>query len=93
MVHIYSVHMDTGLCKYKDLFGKAGETTGLRAYRIGGIALLDVIVTMIGVYLLCLLFGWHYWITLMVVFVLGIVVHRLFCVRTAVDKMLFRSGD
>ena len=78
-----------GLEKYKDLLGPAGSTTGLRKYRILGISLIDLAVVM----LLCIPIAWitrtSYWITLAVILVLGVIVHRLFGARTAVDKFLF----
>jgi hypothetical protein len=77
------------LAKYKDIFGAAGTNTGLRKYRIFGIALLDVSVVLLFAYLLSLLDGYPFITNALGLFVLGIIVHRLFCVRTAVDKMLF----
>lgn len=78
-----------GLEKYKDLFGPAGSKTGLRKYRILGIAILDLAVVM----LLCIPIAWmtkmSYWITLAIILVLGVIVHRIFGVKTAVDKFLF----
>ena len=78
------------LCKYKHIFGKPGE--GAHAYRIFDIAIIDVISTIIAGLFLA-------WITKISVyyvipgcFLLGIVAHRLFCVRTTVDKMLFPKG-
>jgi len=77
----------SGLCQYKNLFGKPGE--GLRKYRIFDIALYDTfVVVLIGV-----IFAWvtkiNIWIVLAVLFTSGIIAHRLFCVRTGVDKLLF----
>ena len=81
-----------GLEKYKDLFGPVGSKAGLRKYRILGIAILDLAVVM----LLCIPIAWmtktSYWITLAVILVLGVIVHRLFGVRTAVDKFLFPNS-
>ena len=79
-----------GLCKYKHMFGKIGE--GIHSYRILDIAIMDVIQTiLLGLFLA--------WITKISVyytipgsFLLGIVAHRLFCVRTTVDKLLFPKG-
>jgi hypothetical protein len=76
------------LCQYKDAFGKPGPH-GLRKYRLFGIAVFDVSVTMFCVWILTWFTKTNYWITLIGVFILGIFVHRLFCVRTAVDKMVF----
>ena len=77
------------LCKYKDLFGKPRE--GLRKYRIFDIAVMDVVVTMFIVYIICWFTKLNYWYTLFFTFILGILAHRAFCVRTGIDKLLFPS--
>ena len=77
------------LCKYKDLFGIPGE--GIHAFKIFGISVWDTLITITCALLIAWTMGWCYWKTVIGVFLLGIVVHRLFCVRTAVDKMLFPS--
>lgn len=77
------------LCRYRHLFGKPRETTGLRKYRLGGIALLDVLVTLLVTSFFIVVFRLPWVETIVFAFLLGIVVHRLFCVRTAVDVMLF----
>jgi hypothetical protein len=81
--------MKNPLCQYKDLFGKAGTTAGLRKYRVFGIALLDVSVTLVCAIFIAWLFRFPYLQTIVAIFILGVFVHRIFCVRTAVDKMLF----
>ena len=78
------------LSKYKNAFGKPGE--GLRRFRIFNIAIYDVLVTMIIVYLLCWFTKLPYWNSLFVIFILGIIVHRMFQVRTGVDKILFPNA-
>jgi hypothetical protein len=75
------------LCQYKGLFGEPG--TGLRKYRIFDVAIYDLTITMIIVYVLCLFTKTNYAYTLAFVLLLGVFVHRVFCVRTGVDKMLF----
>ena len=79
--------MAFGLCKYKKLFGEPNE--GLRKYRIFDIALYDTLVVIIIGYLISYFSGYSLWKTLVVLFVSGIIAHRLFCVRTGVDKHLF----
>ena len=79
--------MPLDLCKYKNLFGKPGA--GLRKYRIFDIAILDTSVVIVIGILISRITGYNIWITLAVLFLSGIVAHRLFCVRTGVDKMLF----
>jgi len=79
-----------GLCKYKNLFGEEGK--GIHSYRILDFAVMDIIQTiLLGLFLA--------WITKISVyytipgsFLLGIVAHRLFCVRTTIDKLLFPKG-
>lgn len=75
------------LCQYKDIFGKVGE--GAHSLRFMSLAIVDVLVTILGSYLLSLIFRWNFWITLIVIFILGIILHRLFCVRTTLDKLIF----
>ena len=76
-------------CKYKDIFGIPGK--GVHKYRVGGLALVDVVLTiLLGYYihkhqktkysLLTILIG---------LFIIGIIFHWLFCVDTALNKKLF----
>uniref|UniRef100_A0A6C0E9W7 Uncharacterized protein n=1 Tax=viral metagenome TaxID=1070528 RepID=A0A6C0E9W7_9ZZZZ len=81
----------SGLCKYKNMFGE--PNTGLRKYRIFDIAILDVAVTIIIVWLISWIFKLPFLPTLVVVFILGIFVHRIFCVRTGLDKKLFPNVE
>ena len=78
------------LCEYSELIGKVGE--GIHSYRLFNIAILDVIITMIGAYFLQKKFfsNYSYLQVLIVVFIVGIISHRIFCVRTTIDKMLFK---
>ena len=75
-------------CEYSNIFGEPG--TGLHQYRIFNIAIVDVIAT----FLLAGLFYYiynkiDYWTYLIILFIAGIIFHRLFCVRTTIDKLLF----
>jgi hypothetical protein len=76
------------LCAYKDIFGKVGE--GVHSYRIANIAIMDVIFTIIGAFIIHFLFpAYNVLYILILLFLLGIVLHRIFCVRTTVDRLLF----
>jgi hypothetical protein len=75
------------LCKYKDIIGK--PNTGIHKYRFFDIAVLDVAVTILAGFLLSWFFKWNVWYTLGGIFLLGIISHRIFCVRSTVDKLLF----
>ena len=78
---------DMGLCKYKDMIGFPNE--GIHSYRFLNLAVVDVMVTILGAFLISYISKYPFWIVLGCLFLLGIICHRLFCVRTAVDKFLF----
>ena len=73
-------------CQYKDIFGKVGE--GVHSIRLFNIAVVDVVVTILWAYGLHRWLQWNFWFALIILFISGIILHRLFCVRTTVDKML-----
>ena len=75
------------LCKYKTLFGEPG--TGIHQYRIFDIGVIDVVVTLLFAYIISMWTHVSFVYTAIIVFILGIIVHRVFCVRTTVDKWLF----
>jgi hypothetical protein len=79
------------LCKYKDALGKPKQ--GLHKYRIFNIAIVDVLLTIAGAYIIYIFNPKiSFFIILFCLFVLGIVLHRIFCVRTTVDKLLFPTA-
>jgi hypothetical protein len=77
------------LCKYKDIFGEPRK--GAHSYRLFDLAIVDVIAT----YLLSLYISKHYkeysvlklFIILMV---LSVFIHKIFCVETTLTKMVFK---
>ena len=75
------------LCKYKDIFGKSGE--GAHKYRIFNIAIVDTVLTIILAIALALLFKINFFLILIILFLLGIILHKLFCVETTVGKFVF----
>jgi len=75
------------LCKYKNIFGTPNE--GIHSYRIFNIAIADVLMTIAGAYLISYFFKVSFLYTCIVLFILGIILHKLFCVRTTVDKIIF----
>ncbi len=80
-------------CKYSDMFGEPKK--GLHQYRLFDIAIVDVVFTLIGAYILCVLYGFvfktheRYFTFAVILFTIGIVMHRLFCVETTIDKLIF----
>jgi hypothetical protein len=91
--------MFESLCEYKGLFGEPG--TGLHSYRIMNIAVVDVLSTLILAFVIhqfilegLLDIHWiSIWWVILGCFILGIISHRLFCVRTTIDKLLFSSSQ
>jgi hypothetical protein len=74
------------LCPYKDSLGIPGQ--GLHTHYMG-IAVFDVIATIVLIECIVYFFGTSRIITFVSVFLTGIVLHRMFCVRTTLDKYLF----
>jgi hypothetical protein len=77
----------SGLCDYRNYFGK--PKTGVHKYRVANFAIVDIIMTIIGAVIISLIFRTNLLITLGILFLTGIALHRLFCVRTTVDILLF----
>jgi len=85
------------LCKYKDIFGKPGE--GAHSIRIINIAVSDVLATIILALVIHQILlerilgitNISIWWVVIGCFASGIIAHRLFCVRTTVDKLLFKD--
>jgi len=75
------------LCKYKDLIGKPGE--GAHSYRFLGVSVVDVITVLLAAFLLSWIYKIPLFYTVIPLFFSGIIVHRMFCVHTAVDRFLF----
>jgi hypothetical protein len=72
------------------MFGEPG--TGAHSYRFWNIAVVDVILTILAGVILSWITGMTRVYSIITMFVLGIIAHRLFCVRTTVDKLLFPKG-
>jgi hypothetical protein len=87
------------LCQYKNLFGE--PRTGIHSLRIPiiDVGFYDVLFTvLLGLFIAIFpifFFKTNIKNTIIIsqifVFLLGIVVHRIFCVRTRVDQLLFKE--
>jgi len=75
------------LCKYKNSLGIPNK--GIHSYRLFGLAIADVIMTIILALIISYFSKWNVIYVLLTLFLLGIFLHRLFCVRTTIDKLLF----
>jgi hypothetical protein len=75
------------LCQYKHALGIPKQ--GIHSYRFFGVAIMDVLMTIAGAWILSYVYKMSFIKTALFLFVLGIILHRLFCVRTTIDKLLF----
>jgi hypothetical protein len=76
------------LCQYKNILGKVGE--GVHSYRIANLAVVDILLTILLAFFIHLMLpAYHFGYILLAVFLLGIVLHRIFCVKTTIDKWIF----
>ena len=76
----------TSFCQYKNIFGKPGE--GIHSYRIFNIAIFDLLGTILVAILIAYLTKTNVWLVFFILFLIGILLHYLFCVDTTVNKFL-----
>lgn len=77
------------LCKYKSIFGEPGKGVHETRIPILNIAFIDTLLTIIGAWFIYKYFKFKsYWKVLGVLFIVGIIVHHLFCVETRLNKLL-----
>ena len=83
------------LCKYRNALGvpgKGAHSVRLGGVAVGGVAVVDVVLTLVGAYIISYYarasFAW----TAAGLFLFGIILHRLFCVRTTIDRLLFPNA-
>jgi hypothetical protein len=83
---------DSGMKKYFDkIIGV--PNVGIHSYRIFNVAYMDVIIVLLGAILIAWAMKWSYIKTIISVFIFGVIVHRMFCVRSTVDKWLFPNAE
>ena len=75
------------LCKYKNILGEPRK--GIRSFRFMDISIIDTLVTILAAIYISKKFKKPLFTTLIILFILGIIVHKIFCVRTTIDKKLF----
>jgi hypothetical protein len=72
-------------CKYSTIGGIPGE--GIH-FHVFGIAIIDVIGTIIGAWAISRWFKLPLGYTIFAMFILGIIVHKIFCVKTTLNTLL-----
>lgn len=74
------------LCRYKYIFGKPNE--GLHSYRIFNIAVVDLSLTILLAFLLSRIFNVNFWICFIILMLISVFFHTIFCVPTTITKWL-----
>lgn len=74
------------LCKFKNMFGE--PNTGLHSIRIFNIAIIDVLLTIIAGLYISKQYNYKLINVLIVLFISGIIIHKLFCVKTKLNEIL-----
>jgi hypothetical protein len=77
------------LCPYKYILGVPKK--GVHKYRFLGVAVVDTLMTIIGSLVLSYIFNWNFLITFITFFIVGEILHYIFCVPTAIMLFLFPS--
>ena len=78
------------LSDHKDVFG--APMTGVHSIRMFGVAIVDVAFTFIAGFVLAYIFGLNLrqcCLLILVLFALGVVIHRVFSVNTRVNVAIF----
>jgi hypothetical protein len=76
------------LCKYRNALGEPKK--GAHSIRVFNVAVIDLLLTILAAAILHWVFKIPIIISIISMLLLGIIMHRLFCVRTTVDKIIFR---
>lgn len=74
------------LCKYRNIFGRPNE--GVHSFRIFNLAVIDVVFTLLGAYIISLYTKYSFITTSIILFLLGILCHHIFCVDTTIARVL-----
>lgn len=75
------------LCYYNNIFGIPKE--GLHKYRLFNIAIVDVILTILVALIITYFFNLNFINILLILFIIGIILHKLFCVNTTINNLIF----
>jgi len=76
------------LCKFKNLFGQVNH--GVHSIRLFNIAIIDVLITIFLAYFINIIFPKYKFKNILIqLFLLSIILHHLFCVKTTINKLLF----
>ena len=72
-------------CPFKNILGEPGK--GIHSIRVFDIAIVDVLLTVLLAYLTK--GNRNFFVVLLFWFVVGILLHHVFCVKTKIDILIF----
>lgn len=78
-------------CKYSNILGEPKK--GIHSYRIFNLALVDILLTIICGFFIHKYFLYKYisiYLTIFILFILGIIIHKIFCVKTTINSIIFK---
>jgi hypothetical protein len=74
-------------CRYKNTFGECNK--GVHSYRILNLAAVDVGFTILFAYIITYISKTSFFLNSVLLFSLGIIMHKIFCVETTINKFIF----
>lgn len=73
------------MCPFKNLFG--APRTGVHSLRLFDVAVVDVLLTVIAGILLARYMKWNTLLTILLLIVISVPIHMMFCVETTLVKL------
>lgn len=74
------------LCQYRNVLGEPGK--GVH-FHVMGVAVVDLTMTIVASVLIAKLTGYRFLPVFLILMLLAIVLHRIFCVNTTLNKLIF----
>ena len=75
------------LCQYKNIFGRENE--GVHSIRVYNIAIIDLLLTILASWLIAKYTRLNVFVVFIILLLMAIIMHRLFCVNTTFNKFIF----
>ena len=75
------------LCAYSNILGSPKE--GIHSFRLFNIAIVDFGFTIIAAIIISYAFDYSLLMVFIILMVIGILLHKIFCVNTTITKLIF----
>ena len=77
------------LCQYKNIFGEPREGAHSTRIPIIDVAFVDVLLTIILAFVISKNTKYSFGIMILILFAVSILLHRIFCVDTRINQLIF----